>query len=72
MYPTPDFYLAAFLKAMGYKMELSPKEGKVIFCIKDDENVKKLKLDYYNDEAKISPLKYKHAIKDLKAMLHSI
>jgi hypothetical protein len=72
-YFTTDFYLAAYLKAKGLKLVEVTKEngGRSTFVFEDDMQRDNLLRDFYNDGL-IEVGRYKSALQDLKAIIHSL
>jgi hypothetical protein len=70
-YRTSDMYYAAYLKVAGVPFAGTSREGgRVFFLFEDGENVKELKVGYYNN-VKIAALPFADAIKSMKALTHS-
>ena len=71
-YQVSDFYLAAFLKASGFKLINSDFAGKrVVFVFEDRDDREQLTKDFYNDAlVQVSP--FIHAIQDLKSIIYNL
>lgn len=70
-YATSDFYLAAYLKAQGLRLDSMEKEGRrTIFVFEDREERPTLIRSFYNDgDVRINA--FTHAIQDLKAAIYN-
>jgi len=83
-YNTPDLYLAAFLKTIGYNMSNTKVQGKrLLFYFKDEnsENIEETnkKLEQLEDSyfkgdnsTSIIALQFSNNVKSLKTLCHSI
>jgi hypothetical protein len=71
-YPVSDFYLAAFLKAKGFKLLNMERDGRrVVFQFEDRDDRSQLTKDFYNDGLiQVSP--FIHAIQDLKSIIYNL
>ena len=71
-YNVSDFYLAAFLKAQGFKLVDTQREGRrVTFIFEDRSDRQTLTKDFYNDgTVKVNP--FIHAIQDLKSIIYNM
>ena len=72
VYETRDFYLACFLRTLGYKLIALKPEGRrrvFVFCdrIGRTDDV----IAFYGDRATVPPLLFSRTIKDMKALLHN-
>ncbi len=66
---TQDIWLAAVACQSGYKLfDLRKLGDRKLFVFEDSEGFQNLKRDYYWHQAKVDPLKYKRAIRELKAL----
>ena len=73
LFETKDFYLACFLKAKGIKLlNASGEKIRDIVFTFQLENSEKLINDFYNESELIPSIKFVNAIRDLKALSHSI
>ena len=73
VFETKDFYLACFLKAKGIKLlNASGEKMRDIVFKFQVENSEKLINDFYNENELIPAIKFVNAIRDLKALCHSI
>lgn len=67
---TTDFYLSAFLRLTGLKMnEMRSHGSRKLFVFDDDAKFQKLKQMYYWNEANVDPLEFKKAIRELKDLV---
>lgn len=71
-YQVSDFYLAAFIKAKGFKLVGIEHEGRrAIFQFEDRDDRSQLTKDFYNDGLiQVSP--FIHAIQDLKSIIYNL
>ena len=66
---TQDIWLAAVAYQNGYELSDLRKLGdRKLFVFEDTEEFQELKRDYYWHQAKVDPLKFKRAIRELKAL----
>ena len=69
---TRDFYLAAYLLAVGIKLESHNKiNGSTIFNFTDEDRTQEAIKAYYSMSDKIAPITYGNAIKAIKTIVHS-
>ena len=72
-YETTDFYLASYLKASGYLlMGLGKTGSRTVFRFEDSTERSSDILAYYNNGGSIAPLTLVSAIKEMKALIHSM
>lgn len=72
-YETADFYLASFLKASGYLLVGLGRIGnRTVFKFEDRTERSADILAYYNNGGSIAPLILVSAIKEMKALIHSV
>lgn len=72
LYRTSDLYFSAFLRTAGcVQIKTQRDEGRVYFYFEKTEMIPKLKEDYYNNTAKVSPLDFANNIRSQKSILHS-
>ncbi|MBZ0184508.1 MAG: DUF5659 domain-containing protein [Melioribacteraceae bacterium] len=72
LYKHRDFYLCAFLMTKEFKLlESERKNGYTEFYFKDSEALRKATDDYYSSEAKVNPMNYSLAIRNLKSLIHN-
>lgn len=74
VYRTSDFWLAAYLKAKGYKIVTCEDTGRrgrhdFVFQEQDPEATERLVRDYFNRDGSIEPRSYAEAVTDLRAIL---
>ncbi len=70
-YETADFYLAAFLKAKGLKIDRIERDGrKTIFIFENTATREGLIKDFYN-EGLVGVNDYKNAIQDMRAIVYN-
>jgi hypothetical protein len=66
---TQDIWLAAAAYQNGYELcDLRKLGDRKLFVFVDSEGFQDLKRDYYWHKAKVDPLKFKKAIRELKAL----
>jgi len=72
-FETRDFYLACFLRCMGYDLIDMRAEGpRKAFVFRDRPTRRDDVLAFYGDSATVSPLGFSSTIKDMKALLHNV
>ena len=72
LYKHRDFYLCAFLMTKDFKLlESERKNGYTEFYFKDSEALRKAADDYYSADAKVNPMNYSLAIRNLKSLIHN-
>jgi hypothetical protein len=70
-FKTCDLYLAAFYVASGYKMISHDRDGsRIYFAFENDDNLSKLRNDYFARSAMVAASVYADAIKSLKNLCH--
>jgi len=66
---TQDIWLAAFACHKGYELfDLRKLGERKLFVFVDSDGFQELKRDYYWHQASVDPLKFKKAIRELKAL----
>ena len=71
-FETRDFYLACFLRCVGYKLvDLRPEGRRRVFVFRDRSERKGDVMAYYSDGASVRPLAFSSTVKDMKALLHN-
>jgi Domain of unknown function (DUF5659) len=71
-FETSDFYLACFLRCVGYELiDLRPEGRRRIFVFRDQPNRRNDVISFYAEGSSVRPLTYAAAIKDMKALLHN-
>jgi hypothetical protein len=69
---TRDFYLACFLRCLGYDLvDLRPDGSHKVFVFRDRPTRRNDVLAFYGDGAVVAPLAFSATIKDMKALLHN-
>ncbi|MCZ7603128.1 MAG: DUF5659 domain-containing protein [Melioribacteraceae bacterium] len=72
IYEHRDFYLGAYLIASGCELISHRREyGATVFVFKDEKLLKKSISDYFSNTAKVNPLEYSAAIRNLKSIIHN-
>jgi hypothetical protein len=73
LYETSDFYLACFLCCSGYALAGLRCHGRrCVFAYHDRPSRPRDVLAFYGDQTSVVPLRFVGAIKDMKALLHSV
>lgn len=71
-YETSDFYVACFLRCIGYDLRGVRRAGpRVTFMFEDKPERPNDLIAFFSDKVTVKPLRFVSAIKDLKALLHS-
>ena len=71
-YETRDFYLACFLRCLGYELlDLRPEGRRRVFVFRDRQARRDDVMAFYGDGAKVPPLAFSSTIKDMKSLLHN-
>jgi hypothetical protein len=71
-FETRDFYLACFLRCMGYDLTDLRAEGpRKVFVFRDRPTRRDDVLAFYGQGAAVPPLAFSATIKDMKALLHN-
>ena len=71
-YETRDFYLACFLRCLGYALlELRAEGRRKVFVFEDRSGREADVLSFFGDRTTVPPLAFSSTIKDMKALLHN-
>ena len=71
-FETRDFYLACFLRCLGYPLLGLRAEGRrKVFMFEDRPERETDVLSFYGDRTQVPPLAFSSTIKDMKALLHN-
>jgi len=73
-FTTSDFYLAAFLRAVGYAIEdavLNEKENRTEFCFEYTPELNVKVKEFFNDGT-VKVRDFKNAIQDLKGVIYNV
>lgn len=72
-YTSRDFYLSAYLLAVGNELETYEKDntGKTIFVFRSTPELIKEIQRFYALEAMINPVTYGNALRNLKSMIYA-
>ncbi len=71
-FETRDFYLACFLRCVGYELlDLRPEGRRRVFVFRDSDARRGDVMAFYGDGASVRPLAFSSTIKDMKALLHN-
>lgn len=72
VFETRDFYLACFLRCVGYSLlDLRADGMRKVFVFLDRPTRRDDVLSFYGDDVAVPPLAFSSTIKDMKAMLHN-
>ena len=73
LFETTDFYLACYLRCVGYDMADVRREGRrSIFVFHDRPGRRAEILAFYNSESLVRPLVFIQAVKHMKALIHHV
>ncbi len=71
-FETRDFYLACFLRCIGYELlDLRPEGRRRVFVFRDSDARRGDVMAFYGDDASVRPLVFSSTIKNMKALLHN-
>lgn len=71
-FETSDFYLACYLRCIGYTLDGVRRDGRrVVFSFGDKPARKVDLMAFFGNKAEVKPLQFVSAIKDLKALIHN-
>jgi hypothetical protein len=71
-YSTTEFYLAVYLKHMGYHIQrVDGDPGRRVFVFRDGEDREDDLIDYFNGEIRVCPYEYTKTIREMKSLLYS-
>jgi hypothetical protein len=69
---TRDFYLAAYLVAVGIKLQSHSKiNGSTVFSFTNESRSQEAIEAYYSMSSSVEPITYSNTIKSLKSIVHS-
>ena len=72
-YVTKDYYIASFLKAKGFKLIATDKQGKdIYFIFEGKEKIESILPGFYSGTEKVIAIDIITAIRNIKSMLHNI
>ena len=70
-YRTSDMYYAAYLKVAGVILQGTEKQGnRIFFLFEDNDNLRDLRVEFFNGRSKVAALSYADAIKHMKSLTH--
>jgi hypothetical protein len=73
MFETHDFYLACFLRCIGYHLiDLRTEGRRKVFVFEDRQTRRDDVIAFYGDATTVRPLSFAGAIKEMKALLHNV
>jgi hypothetical protein len=71
-FETRDFYLACFLRCMGYDLvDLRAEGRRKVFVFRDRPMRRDDVLAFYGNTSSVRPLAFASTIKDMKGLLHN-
>ena len=71
-FETADFYLACFLRCIGYDLTGLRRDGRrAVFVFQDRPERQSDLMAFFGNKVQVKPLHFVSAIKDMKALLHS-
>jgi len=71
-FATSDFYLACYLRCIGYDLKDMHRDGRrASFVFEDRPNRPADVIAFFGNRTEVNPLRFVSAIKDLKALLHA-
>jgi hypothetical protein len=71
-FETRDFYLACFLRCVGYDLlDLRAEGRRKVFVFKDRPTRRDDVIAFYGEGGKVRPLAFATTIKGMKALLHN-
>ena len=71
-FETRDFYLACFLRCVGYELlDLRPEGRRRVFVFRDTDARRNDVMAFFGDGASVRPLEFASTIKGMKALLHN-
>jgi hypothetical protein len=72
-FETRDFYLACFLKCVGYELADLRSEGRRrVFVFRDRPSRRDDVMAFYSNASSVRPLAFTATIKDMKALIHNV
>lgn len=72
VFETSDFYLACYLRCIGYTLDDVRRDGRrMIFVFQDKPGRKADMMAFFGENAEVNPLRFVSAIKDLKTLIHN-
>ena len=71
-FETHDFYLACYLRCVGYELlELRPEGRRKVFVFRDRAGRRDDVMAFFGDATSVRPLAFAATIKDMKGLLHN-
>ena len=71
-YETTDLALVAYLKPYGFIIQdVRRKDGRAVFIFEDSPTREKLIREFYNNTARVAPLKFWNSVGDVKSLLYN-
>ena len=72
-YSTRDYYIASFLKARGFRLVATDKNGRdIYFIFEGKEKIENILPGFYNGTEKVIAIELTTAIRNIKSLLHNI
>ncbi len=71
-FETREFYLACFLRCIGYELlDLRPEGRRRVFVFRDSDARRGDVMAFFGNGASVRPLAFASTINDMKALLHN-
>lgn len=70
-FETSDFYLACYLRCIGYALDDVRRSGPRVVFVFCDQPCRADLMAFFGNKAEVKPLQFVSAIKDLKALIHN-
>ena len=71
-FETHDFYLACYLRCLGYELlDLRPEGRRKVFVFRDRATRRNDVMAFFGDATSVRPLAFAAIIKDMKGLLHN-
>ena len=71
-YQTTDLALVAYLKLCEFAIhDVRRDDGRAVFILEDKPTREKLIRQFYNDKARVPPLRFWNCISDIKSLLYN-
>jgi hypothetical protein len=71
-YTSQDFYMSAFLMAVGINLQTYRRDsGLTTFVFVSTQELEENVREYYAMEARVNPVLYANALRNLKSIIHS-
>ena len=71
-FETSDFYIACYLRCIGYDLKGLRRDGRRASFVFEDRPTRQADvIAFFGNRTEVNPLRFVSAIKDLKALLHA-